>query len=181
VTKEALTQEITKRLGDPTGVAFGDRAVSYFVETVLELYASLTQPELINMTVSDLGYADTDISGNAYPLPSLQSRWANILAVNISGTPATPVDAKEYTMMLKNSMYSPGVGEYYYYFDGKQLVLLTGDRSTQILYEVKCLVEPMGIMDAIGSADEVPFPSTLIIKAIPEAVSKLKAEVGLMI
>lgn len=181
MTKSQLVTEITKRLGDPTGAAFGDRTISYFVESIHELYASLSEVERINTSSKAIGRITTNISGIAQPNIPQQTLWSSILGVNINGVPATPIDSKEYSMMLSNSMYAPSFDEYYYYFDGRQIVILTGEISTEIRYEILHYPDPTNLMESIADDEDVPFVNSLIVKAIPATVGKLAKEVGLML
>lgn len=181
MTKAQLVAEITKRLGDPSATAFGDRAISYFVEAIQELYAGLSEVELINTTAKDIGLTTTTVTGIAIPNLPQQVLWAQIIGLNVNGVPATRIDKKEYTMMISNSIYAPSPGEFFYYFDGRQLLIITGESEVEIRYEVLHLLDPTNQMESIGDDEQVPFMNTLLVKAIPIAVSKLKQEVGLML
>ena len=84
-------------------------------------------------------------------------------------------------MMLSNAMYSPSFDEAYFYFDGKTLVILTGGISEEITVVVNFNYDPQHYIGSLADADELPVISSLIYKAIPLAVSKIKAEIGLTI
>ena len=180
MTRQQLISEVSSRIGDPNAVAFTDRIWGYFMESLYEVYPSLSKMEQINLTGKASGYATTNTSGIAKPSPSSQGKWNSIVSVKVYGVPAKEVAEQEYAMMLQNSMYSPAEGEAYYYFDGSQLVILTGSITTQIFYEVEYLMDIYTMLGSISSATEIPVPNQTIFKVVPQTVAKIKQEVGLL-
>lgn len=183
MTKGQVVTEITKRLGDPSAVAFGDRIYGYFLEVLYELIESLSPMEQINLTVESVYHGFTGVDGVCRPTfnDTPQSAWTRVNSVNVNDIPASPISDKEYKMMLSNSMYAPSFDEAFYYFDGKRLIVLTGLISSSVIVLVNSTYDPHLVLGSLADATELPIVSSLIYKAIPITVNKVKAEVGLTI
>jgi len=181
MTKGQVVTEITKRLGDPSAVAFGDRIYGYFLEVLYELIESLSPMEQINLTVESVFHGFTGIDGVCRPTftDTPQSAWTKVNSVNVNDIPATPITDKEYKMMLSNSMYAPSFDEAFYYFDGKRMVVLTGLISSAVIVLVNSTYDPHLVLADLADATTVPLSSSLIYRAIPLTVNKVKAEAGL--
>ena len=182
MTKEQVVKEISKRLGDPDAVAFADRIWGYFIESLYELSPTLSKMEQVNLTARDTGKITTNIMGIGKTSHTNQNNWTEIVSLKIDGIPAREIDQAEYAMILNNSMYSVGESEYYYYFDGNQIVLLSGKIQYELPYEVDYKSDMSALLD--GPKDftnsPLPIPNQTVYKAIPLAVSKVKQEVGLL-
>lgn len=182
MTKQQIVVEISKRLGDPSATAFADRIWGYFVESFYEKLPSMTETELLNITKSDSGYITTNVEGRAYPAPANQMHWNAIVAVNIAGIhPARRIDSQEFLMMRQNAFYAPSEGEYCYYLDGKNLVLLTGSPSAQIFYTVHYTGDAHEMIGDIGNTDTLDIPNSTVYSLMAITTQKLKQEMGMLL
>lgn len=181
MTKQQIITEISKRLNDPNAGAFADRIWGYFIETLYEAVPNLTPAETINQTKTHTGFVTTDVQGIATPTPNTQPDWNAIYSVKVGGVPARQIDQEEYTMMLTNAFYMPTGAEAAFYFDGKQLVIITGRYDTHLQYSVSYLADAHTDLSGITSSKDIGIPNALVYKALPLVVAKIRAEIGLMI
>jgi len=181
MTKQQIVNEISKRLNDPNAVAFADRIWGYFVETIYELNPELTAAETLNRTKTHSGFVMTNVSGIAKPSVSTQMDWNAIYSVNVSGVPARQIDQEEYAQMLSNTFYMPSGNEAAFYFDGNQLVILTGYVTRLINYTVAYLADTETDIGGIADDKDVNIPNSLVYRAMPIVVNKVKAEIGMIL
>jgi hypothetical protein len=181
MTKTEIIAELSKRLGDPNAAAFSDRIWGYFMEALYELLPSVTIAESINLTNVATGTVTTDILGNAKPNHSTQMQWNAVVSVEAAGIVATPIEAAEYKLMLENSFYAPEADEAYYYFNGSQLVLLTGLTSRLITYKVHYVTDIHATLSGLYPTTDLPIPNSFIYKAYPLTITKVKQEIGLTV
>ena len=177
--KDSIVAEISKRLGDPEQLAFADRIWGYFTEALYEALAGMSKAEMFNLTKRVNGTVVTDISGNARVYHDTQLTWNAVMGVNVSGMPAREIDAKEYQMMKSNSMYAPAAGEAYYYLGEDALILLTAYGNSLIGYEVLYLLDMHAQISELGDEDDLAMPNSILYKAIPATVNKIKQEIGI--
>lgn len=182
MTKDQVVKEISKRLGDPDAVAFADRIWGYFIEALYELAPTLSKMEQINFTARDIGKLLTNATGLAHTIHANQHNWTEIVSFKIDGIPAREIDQAEFSMMLQNSLYSISDSEYYYYFDGKQIILLSGKAQYELPYEVNYKPDVYAILADVNDKERLEYkvPNQTIYKALPLAVAKIKQEVGLL-
>jgi hypothetical protein len=180
MTKAQIVGEISKRLGDPEQVAFADRIWGYFTESLYEIMAKSSPTEMMNMSNRQNGIVLTDIEGKArLPKTSTQIAWNDILSVKVAGIPATMLNDKEYQMMLTDTMYRATTGEAFFFIDGDIIVILTGYIATNVSFEVVFIDDMHRKIGDAADSTEITIPSTMIYKAYPLTVDKIKREVGI--
>lgn len=183
MTRQEIETQIAKRLGDPANVAFADRIWTYFIESLYAITQGLSEIEAVNISTKATGTATTNVTGTATISPASQMQWVAVTGVTVAGQPARKLDDKEYAMMKSNSFYAPSGYEAYYYYNGNVLTLLTGFISTSFTYEVSYIRDmhhELGDID-IDNYTQIPVPNTMIYRAMPETVNKLKQELGMML
>ena len=180
MTKAQIVEEIAKRLGDPEQVAFADRIWGYFVESLYEVLNQGTPAEIMNMSNRQSSVIETDINGRArLPKLSTQVTWNDIISVKVGGIPATAINDKEYQMMLTDPLYRAYEGEAFFFIEGDVIVILTGYIMMRVSYEVVFVDDFHRKIGSIADAAELGIPNTMIYKAYPVTVAKIKQEVGL--
>lgn len=180
MTKAQIVEEVSKRLGDPEQVAFADRIWGYFVESLYEVMNQGTPAEIMNMSNRQTGVAATDINGRArLSKLSTQVTWNDIISVKVAGIPASAITDKEYQMMLTDPMFRAFEGEAFFYIDGDIIVILTGYIQMNVSFEVVFVDDFHRKIGSIGDTTELGIPNTMIYKAYPATVAKIKQEVGI--
>jgi len=183
MTRYDVETEIAKRLGDPANSAFADRIWGYFIEAMYAITQSLSEIEAVNISTKATGTVSTNVVGNATITDPTQMKWVAVTGVTIAGLPARKIDDKEYAMIKSNSFYAPTGSESYYYYNGNTLTILSGLVSTQLTYEISYVSDMHELLGDIEIDNYVnlPIPNTMIYRAMPDAITRIKQELGMML
>jgi hypothetical protein len=174
-----IIKKITTGVGDPQASVYKDRAWHYFVQALFELAESLTNTEKTTYRGKRSGTISTNASGEATIQRAVLPLSTQIEMVLVNGVVASEIDEKEYKMMTSNSLYAPSGNEAYYYHDVNQIIVLTARYGSTIYWEIRYLIDPEAEYATAPDGRDITIPNSLIYRAAPLALERLKAEIGI--
>jgi hypothetical protein len=194
VTKLEIIREILARCGDPTAASetFKSLAWSLFTETAYEANASLSLVERQYYVSNTPTNHSTDGNGVATITSYAWQNYSDIIEIAVltdSGYfPSRLLSGDEYKNMFSNMFLRPcsATGfpvpdEIYHYFDGRNILVITGVALGTISVQVRTLPDVRSLLSLYSDTSPVALHNSLIYKLIPVVAAKLKQEIGLVL